>query len=102
MNNVNPFGSSFSVPYHNVGREEIPKKKRYKRNVGDINGYHAGDFNIRDQEEIDICLNCPYDDCRSRCSLLMKHRAKKREEAYMKKTEEEKSRKVEVGEADER
>lgn len=61
--------SGMSTSYHNIGRGEIPKKKKER----DIEDLQYGSV-YKDQEEIDLCLNCPYKKCKDKCDRIANHR----------------------------
>ena len=56
----------YSLPYHRIGNEKKPKKKR------DLENLRFGK-STQDQEEIDICLNCDLPNCRpNKCKRFIK------------------------------
>lgn len=62
--------TGMSTSYHNIGRGEIPKKKKGERDLEDL---QYGSV-YKDQEEIDLCLNCPYKKCKGKCDRIANHR----------------------------
>lgn len=76
--NSNPFGANFSVPYHNIGRGE---KKKRPPSPKYIENLRYGTV-TKDNEEIELCLTCPYPRCVEKCKRLRDYRkAKAKEES---------------------
>lgn len=81
MKNVNPFSTNYSIPYHKIGREEVPKKNRKKK---DIENLRYGDT-ITDEEEIKLCMNCTKEKCTGNCGIIREYRRTKKAEARREK-----------------
>ena len=61
---------AISPSYQNIGRGELPKKKKPQRDIEDMQYGMV----YKDQEEIDLCLTCPYKKCKDNCDRIKKHR----------------------------